>query len=232
MSPWQPPVSFPGVCRVQRSHSQIPLLSAPRECVRVFVCCVFNQHVWRAPYRWPSLKHTQTHTVRSEPLLTESFEVWQWELDRIRQAAAVWYSCHPLPIAAVSGLKLNQSPLAFKPQSTPTHDLWLPPFAPVTHAFSSHRKMQARTPPLPIWTPALLFSSWSTVLLIIPSTSVRVHSLSDIPSFLGPHFIAVVRTRTSLPCSAWVFAKFLLSNWNLTHAERTNFNQLIIWMFE
>lgn len=35
-------------------------------------------------------------------LHTESFEVWQWELDRIRQAAAVWYSCHPLPTAAVS----------------------------------------------------------------------------------------------------------------------------------
>lgn len=155
------------VC-VQCSHSQIPLLSAPRECFWVFVCCVFNQHVWRAPYlRALALMHPQTHTVRSELLLTESFEVWRWELDRIRQAAAVWYSCCSLPTAGVSqhSLKFNQSPLALKPQSTPTLDPWLPPFAPVTHALCGHRKIEAPNPTLPIWTPAFLFSSWSTALL-------------------------------------------------------------------
>lgn len=144
------------------------LYSLHHECFWVFVCCVFNQHVWRAPYlRALALTHPQTHTVRSELLLTESFEVWRWELDRIRQAAAVWYSCRSLPTAGVSqhSLKFNQSPLALKPQSTPTLDPWLPPFAPVTHALCGHRKIEAPNPTLPIWTPAFLFSSWSTALL-------------------------------------------------------------------
>lgn len=102
------------VCSVQCSDSQIPsLLWAARACE--CLCAVFSQRVWRAPYLWSrALTQPQTHAVRCELLLTEPFEVWRWEFNRIRQAAAVCCSCQPLPAAGVlqHRLTFSQSPLA------------------------------------------------------------------------------------------------------------------------
>lgn len=96
--------------------------------------------------------HTLTHT-HCQIRAAAHRVVWSlaWELGRIRQAAAVWYSCHHLFTAGVArhSLKFNQSPPVLKPRSTPTLDPWRPPFAPVTHTLSSHRKTQPQALPSP-----------------------------------------------------------------------------------
>lgn len=99
--------------------------------------------------------HSNIHLLRHCRIRAAAYRVvWSlaWELGRIRQAGAVWYSCHPLPAAGVPrhSLKFNQSPLALKPQSTsmpnpmPPHPL---PLTHVTHTIYSHRKMQPQTTP-------------------------------------------------------------------------------------
>lgn len=241
MSPWQPRVSSLGdtlcACRVQCSPSQIPLLSVctTRVCLSV---CVFNEHVWRAPYLWAleihivclslSLSHTrtQTHTHSHTCCQIRAAAhrvVWSlaWELGRIRQAAAVWYSCHPLSTAGVArhSLKFNQSPPGPK-ASVYSHTR---PLTPTCHTCHSQAiETQTPKPALPIWTPALLFSSRSTTLLssFHHPTTLLVHSLNNTPSLLGSYVKTIVWTWTSPNCSA------------LCHTETLTWVKANIWHWE
>ena len=138
--------------------------SATQECVWVFVCCcVFSGHVWRAPYLWAleihivrlffhSHIHSNIHLLRRCRIRAAAYRaVWSlaWELGRIRQAAAVWYSCHPLPTAGVArhSLKFNQSPLALKPWSTSMPNS-MPPH-PFSHMSLTHSTATEKCSPKP-----------------------------------------------------------------------------------
>lgn len=56
----------------------------------------------------------------------------------------------------------------------------------------------------------VLFIKCSTAL-IVPSPDALVGLLTLVHSLPGPHFITVLWTRTSPPCSATIVAKFLVS---------------------
>lgn len=137
------------VCRMQCSHSLIPLPCLHYKSVFEYLCAVCSMSMSEellicGPSLTLSRSNTLAHTY-CQIRAAAHRDVWSlaWELGRIRQTAAVWYSCHPPSTAGVAqhSLKFNQSPLASEPQSTPTLDPWHPPFAPVSHAFSSHMKI-------------------------------------------------------------------------------------------
>lgn len=137
------------VCRMQCSHSLIPLPCLHYKSVFEYLCAVCSMSMSEellicGPSLTLSHSNTLAHTYCQIRAAAHRV-VWSlaWELGWIRQTAAVWYSCHPLSTAGVAqhSLKFNQSPLASELQSTPTLDPWRPPFAPVTHAFSSHMKI-------------------------------------------------------------------------------------------
>lgn len=84
--------------------------------------------------------------------------------------------------------------------------------------FKAIGEYKPKTPALSIWTPALLFSSWSTALLssFHHPTDLLIHSLNNTPSLLRPYIKTIVCTRTSLLCS--------VLNWNTDMSSRHTFN--------
>lgn len=207
--------------------------SAPQECVWVFVCSMSmsEELLICGPLRsilsvFLSHTRTQTHTHSHTCCQIRAAAhrvVWSlaWELGWIRQAAAVWYSCHPLSTAGVArhSLKFNQSPPGPK-ASVYSHTQ---PLTPTCHTCHSQAiETQTPKPALPIWTPALLFSSRSTTLLssFHHPTTLLVHSLNNTPSLLGSYVKTIVWTWMSPNCSA------------LCHTETLTWVKANIWHWE
>lgn len=161
-----PPVSSLGdtysACRVQSLPDTFTLCTT-RVYSGVAVCSIgmSEELLICGPLLSHALKRTLSdRSCRSWSHLKSGDESW----GLMRRAAAVCYSCHSLLTAGASrrSLQLSQSPLASKPQSTPTLGPWLPPFAPVTHS----RALQPLKSPKPHPSPSehLPFCSLHQVL--------------------------------------------------------------------